>query len=259
MYHWIGQQDSGTIAVLGYNPQTQKRELHPVVGVQLQSSSFPDKLKTIEILDLYQSFYTHPAKPKDLAYALGLETKLHTYYKDLSGGQKQRLSVALALIGQPKIAILDEMTTGLDPQGRLDIWQLLETVKKQGTTIILVTHYMEEAERLCDRVALIDNGKIVALDTPHGLAKQVTGSKHVKFTPTQEFSDSLLRELPEVKSIEHQGDHIVVSGSGNLVNAIILTLHAAGIEAEDVTMQAATLEEAFITLTGHHLHNEPHE
>jgi ABC-2 type transport system ATP-binding protein len=252
----LRHQDSGTIEVLGEDPQTHKEDLHPIVGVQLQSSSFPDKLKVREILDLYQSFYTTPANPVELATSLGLDTKLDTYYKDLSGGQKQRLSLALALIGQPKVAILDEMTTGLDPQARLDTWKVIEKIKSKGTTIILVTHFMEEAQRLCDRVALIDQGKTVAMDTPQGLAESVTGGKHIQFTPSKEFPDTILTRLPEVKDVEHQGNRIVVSGSGNLVNAIVLALEAQGIEANDLVMQSATLEEAFITLTGHHLHSE---
>jgi ABC-2 type transport system ATP-binding protein len=172
----------------------------------------------------------------------------------LSGGQKQRMSVALALIGQPKIAVLDEMTTGLDPQGRLDTWELIERTRDRGTTIILVTHYMEEAERLCDRVALIDHGRIIALDTPVRLAEKVTGGKQVRFVPSKPIDDHLLKALPEVKTVEHQGRHIRVVGSGQLVNAIILTLYQNSIEALDVQMEAATLEDAFVKLTGRHIH-----
>ncbi len=176
--------DGGTISVLGLDPQADRDALHPIVGVQLQASTFPDKLKVSEILDMYQSFYTNPANPEELAQALGFTEKLGSYYKTLSGGQKQRLSVALALIGQPKVAVLDEMTTGLDPQARLDAWELIEKTRGRGTTIILVTHYMEEAERLCDHVALIDHGRIIALDTPQGLAEKVTGGKQVRFVPS---------------------------------------------------------------------------
>jgi ABC-2 type transport system ATP-binding protein len=246
--------DVGTISVLGLDPQTDREALHPVVGVQLQFSTFPDKLKVREILDMYQSFYQNPANPKELAQALGLGEKLGSYYKTLSGGQKQRLAVALALIGQPKIAVLDEMTTGLDPQGRLDTWELREKIRDHGTTIILVTHSMEEAERLCDRVALIDYGRIIALDTPDGLAEKVTGGKHVLFLPSKAFDDGLLTVLPEVKTVEHQGKRIQVVGSGQLVNAIILTLAQNEIEALDVQMETATLEVAFVKLTGRHIH-----
>jgi ABC-2 type transport system ATP-binding protein len=162
----------------------------------------------------------------------------------------------LALIGRPKIAILDEMTTGLDPQARLNVWELIEKIRARGTTIILVTHFMDEAERLCDHVALVDQGRIIAQDTSHGLAEKVTGGKHVKFIPSKDFPDTLLTDLPEVKTLVRQGRHIEVSGSSELVNAVILTLDKADVEAKDMTMEAATLEDAFIKLTGRHLHED---
>jgi ABC-2 type transport system ATP-binding protein len=246
--------DVGSIQVLGLDPQVDQKTLHSVVGVQLQFSAFPDKLRVAELFDLYQSFYPNPVNPKDLIDGLGLGGKLGSFYKDLSGGQKQRLSVALALIGQPKLAVLDEMTTGLDPHARLDVWELIESINKKGVTIILVTHFMEEAERLCDRVALMDKGHFIALDTPRALADKVVGGKRVRFVPSKGFPDSLLTKLPEVSTLLHQGKRIEVSGAGDLVNAVILTLNAKGIEAKDVSMEAATLEEAFIKLTGRRLH-----
>jgi ABC-2 type transport system ATP-binding protein len=248
--------DGGAISVLGLDPQVEGDVLHPVVGVQLQSSTFPDRLKVSEILDLYQSFYWNPANPEELAQALGFGEKLGSYYKTLSGGQKQRLAVALALIGQPKVAVLDEMTTGLDPQARLDVWDLIERTRDRGTTVVLVSHYMEEAERLCDRVALIDYGHIIALDTPNVLAEKVTGGKQVRFVPSKPFDERLLKALPEVKTLEHQGKHIRVVGSGQLVNAVILTLAQNGVEALDVQMEGATLEDAFVKLTGRHIHED---
>src|SRR5579862_9300968 len=161
--------DSGTIRLMGLDPSTQKDEIHQIVGVQLQAGALPAKLKVGEILDMYRSFYRQPADLSELIEVLGLAAKRGDYYRSLSGGQRQRLSVALALIGQPRIAVLDEMTTGLDPQARRDAWELIEGVRDRGVTIILVTHFMEEAERLCDRVALFDHGRIAALDTPAGL------------------------------------------------------------------------------------------
>jgi ABC-2 type transport system ATP-binding protein len=253
----LRRPDGGTISVLGFDPQVDREALHPVVGVQLQASTFPDKLKVSEILDMYHSFYRNPANPKELAGALGLIEKMGSYYKTLSGGQKQRMAVALALIGQPKVAVLDEMTTGLDPQARLDTWELIEKTRERGTTIILVTHYMEEAERLCDRVGLIDHGNIIALDTPYGLAEKATGGKQVRFLPSKPFNDSLVTALPEVKTVEHQGKRIKVVGSGQLVNAVILTLAKNGIEALDIQSEGATLEDAFVKLTGRHIHEEP--
>ena len=176
--------------------------------------------------------------PGELLDALGLREKRSAYYKSLSGGQKQRLSLALALVGQPKIAILDEMTTGLDPQARRDTWELIEGVRDRGVTVVLVTHYMDEAERLCDRVALIDQGRVVAIDSPAALAEQAGGGKRVRFVPSQPFDDRLLTELPEVTSLERQGHHVLVNGTGDLVNAVILTLATAGVTASDVEVQS---------------------
>ena len=187
---------------------------------------------------------------------LGLAAKRGAFYKSLSGGQRQRLSIALALIGRPKIAVLDEMTTGLDPAARRDTWELIEGVRDRGVTIVLVTHFMEEAERLCDRVALIDGGRVVALDTPAGLAARAMGAKSVRFVPSAPFDDRLLSDLPEVTKVEHYGQHVIVSGTGELVNAVVLTLAAAGVTARDVQIDSSNLEDAFVKLTGKHLNKE---
>jgi ABC-2 type transport system ATP-binding protein len=248
--------DAGTIRLMGLDPLTQRDEVHQVVGVQLQSGALPDKLKVGEILDMYRSFYTEPADAGELTKVLGLSEKTGDYYRTLSGGQRQRLSIALALIGNPKVAVLDEMTTGLDPQARRDTWDLIRCVRDRGVTIVLVTHFMEEAERLCDRVALIDSGRLVALDTPARLAAQARGGKQVRFVPSDHFDDRLLTSLPEVSSLEHDGHHVVVSGSGDLINAVILQLAAAGITAGDVELLSLNLEDAFVRLTGRHSDTE---
>jgi ABC-2 type transport system ATP-binding protein len=230
-------------------------QLHQVVGVQLQLSAQPDKLRVREVLDLYRSFYRRPADVAGLVEGLGLAGKLHAYYRSLSGGQRQRLSIALALIGSPRLAVLDEMTTGLDPQARRDTWELIESVRDRGVTILLVTHYMEEAERLCDRLVLIDRGRIVAAGTPAGLASQVKGAKLVRFTPSGPFADRLLLDLQEVRGLEHGTRRVVVTGSGDLVNAVILTLAAAGVTAHDVELGTSSLEDAFVELTGRRAHH----
>jgi len=246
--------DSGTIRVMGTDPQTDRARIREITGVQLQSSAFPAKLRVGEIIDMYQSFYRRPADAGELAGALGLSAKRRSYYRSLSGGQQQRLSVLLALIGAPRIAVLDEMTTGLDPQARRDVWELIEGVRDRGTTVLLVTHFMEEAERLCDRIALIDSGRVIALDTPAGLTARAAGAKTVRFLAPASFDESLLTRLPEVTAVEHDGHHIVVTGTGELPTAVIVALHAAGIEAQDVRIDASTLESAFVRLTGRHPH-----
>ena len=248
--------DAGTIRLMGLDPKTQPDEVHEIVGVQLQSGALQDKLKVAEILDMYRSFYRAPADVGELTSVLGLTGKLGAYYKALSGGQRQRLSVALALIGNPKIAVLDEMTTGLDPQARRDTWELIRGIRDRGVTVVIVTHFMEEAERLCDRVALIDSGRLVALDTPAGLAAQARGGKQVRFRPSDCFDDWLLTDLPEVSAVRHDGQHVVVDGSGDLINAVILRLAAAGIAARDVELVSQNLEDAFVKLTGRHSDTE---
>jgi ABC-2 type transport system ATP-binding protein len=248
--------DSGTVRLLGLDPRADRDEAHELVGVQLQTGAMPAKLKVREILEEYRSFYRNPADVTELTEALGLAGKRNDYYRSLSGGQRQRLSVALALIGQPKVAVLDEMTTGLDPQARRDAWGLIESMRDRGVTVLLVTHFMEEAERLCDRVALIDGGRIVALDTPARLAAQARGGKSVRFLPSAPFDDRLLTGLPEVGRVEHEGQHVVVTGTGELVNAVILTLAAAGVTAHNVQLDSSNLEDAFVRLTGRHLAKE---
>jgi ABC-2 type transport system ATP-binding protein len=203
---------------------------------------------------LYRSFYRNPASADEFIEVLGLADKRDARYKSLSGGQKQRLSIALALIGQPKVAVLDEMTTGLDPAARRSVWDFIEKVRDRGTTMILVTHFMDEAQRLCDRVTVINRGQIVATGAPGQLAEQAGGGKRVRLVPSKPFDDDLLTSLPEVSRVERHGNHVVVSGSGQLVNAVLKALDIAGVTVVDVEMESATLEDAFVQLTGSQLH-----
>ena len=252
----LRRPDAGTIRLLGLDPHADPDQVHEIVGVQLQAGALPAKLRVGEILEEYRSFYRDPADVGELLDVLGLAAKRGDYYRSLSGGQRQRLSIALALIGRPRIAVLDEMTTGLDPQARRDTWELIEQIRNRGVTIVLVTHFMEVAERLCDRVALIDHGRVVALDTPARLATQARGGKTVRFLPSAPFEDRLLTGLPEVSRVGREGQHVVVTGTGELVNAVILALHAAGVTARDVQLDSSNLEDAFVKLTGKNLHTE---
>lgn len=246
----LRKPDSGTVRVMGLDPDTDLAQIREIVGVQLQTSALPGKLRVGEILDMYQSFYRDPADVEELIDTLDLGAKRHDYYHSLSGGQRQRVSIALALIGQPKIAVLDEMTSGLDPQARRDTWDLIDKVRDRGTTIVLVTHFMEEAQRLCDRLAVISAGRVVALDTPAGLTAAASGGKQVRFRPSASFAESLLTDLPEVTAVEHDGDWIVVTGKDELVNAVIISLHQAGVTAHDVRLDSSSLEDAFVKITG---------
>jgi ABC-2 type transport system ATP-binding protein len=165
----IRSPDGGTIRVLGLDPRRDRDALRLRLGVQLQSGDLPDKMRVGEALSLYASFYPDPADPAALLADFGLDGHRTTAYNKLSGGLKQRVSIALALIGNPEVAILDELTTGLDPHARRETWRMVTRIRERGVTVLLVTHYMDEAERLCDRIAVIDDGRVAALDTPAGL------------------------------------------------------------------------------------------
>ncbi|MFF5111227.1 ABC transporter ATP-binding protein [Streptosporangium sp. NPDC000509] len=239
--------DSGTVNVLGGLHRTELREQ---LGVQLQSSALPEKLKVWEALDLYASFYRRPADWVKLMERVGLADKRDTPYGKLSGGQQQRLSIALALVGTPRVAILDELTTGLDPQARRDTWELIERIREDGVTILLVTHFMEEAERLCDRLALIDSGRVVAMDTPSGLIARVGGRQTVRFRLSGPLDDSRLEALPEVTGVSRSGGQVAVTGTGNLLLAVTTALAAANVVPTDLRVEQATLDDAFLSLTG---------
>jgi ABC-2 type transport system ATP-binding protein len=244
--------DGGTVSVLGLNPaQARDRaELTQRLGIQLQDSQLPANLRVDEALDLYSSFYRNPADWRSLLDVLGLAGKAKTRFGKLSGGQKQRLSIALALVGTPQVAVLDELTTGLDPAARHETWELIEHVRDRGVTIVLVTHFMEEAERLCDRVALIDSGRVVAIDTPANLADGVETEQRIQFRPSAPLPQNLLESLPDVTNVIYRGDVVVVTGNSNALNAVTSALARNQIVARQLRVDQANLEDAFLALTG---------
>ncbi|MET7748214.1 ABC transporter ATP-binding protein [Micromonospora sp. NPDC005367] len=242
--------DRGGVSVLGLDPRRDGAHLRQRVGVQLQESQLPDRLRVAEAMELFASFYRDPADPARLLDDLGLGDKRNTPYKKLSGGQKQRLSVALALVGNPEIAILDELTTGLDPQARRDAWGLIERVRERGVTIVLVTHFMEEAERLCDRLAVIDGGRVIALDSPAGLVTRVAPEQRIRFRPSAPVDDHLFTDLPEVSAVARSGSQLVVTGTGDLLHAVTAVLARNQIVAADLRLEQSTLDDAFVELTG---------
>ncbi|HUN32296.1 MAG TPA: ABC transporter ATP-binding protein [Trebonia sp.] len=248
--------DQGEISVLGLDPRRDRAELTQALGVQLQESQLPDRLKVGEALDLYSSFYRDPADWRELLEVLGLADKAGTAFRKLSGGQKQRLSIALALVGNPRVAVLDELTTGLDPQARRDTWELIESVRDRGVTIVLVSHFMEEAERLCDRVALIDKGKVVAIDTPAALAERAETEQRIQFRPSAPFEDTLLTSLPSVTGLTRRGEMVVVTGDSDALLEVITTLSAHAIKPRQLRVDQGNLEDAFLELTGGHAEGE---
>ncbi len=242
--------DEGTVRVLGLDPRADRTRIREQVGVQLQEARLADKIKVREALDLYASFYRRPADWRALAEELGLGGKLDSRFSKLSGGQQQRLSIALALIGDPRVAVLDELTTGLDPQARRDTWQLIERIRDRGVTVVLVTHFMEEAERLCDRIALIDAGRLVAIDTPAGLIARVNAEQRIRFRPSAPLADDALLALPGVTGVSRHGGQIVVTGTGNVLHAVTSLLARHQIVAAELRVEQASLDDAFIALTG---------
>lgn len=242
--------DGGTIRVAGLDPQRDRRELPQVLGVQLQQSELPGKLTVGEALDLYRSFYRDPLDWRELIGPLGLSDRVRVQYRRLSGGQKQRLSIALALIGNPRVVVLDELTTGLDPQARRDVWDLIEHVRARGVTVVLVSHFMEEVERLCDKLAVIDGGRLVALDTPAGLIRRTEDRQRLRFRPSAPIDPTLLTAVPEVVSVESAGGILVVTGTGALLLAVTKELDRHHVTATDLRLDQTTLEDAFVSLTG---------
>jgi ABC-2 type transport system ATP-binding protein len=242
--------DGGTVRVLGLDPRRHRTEITSLIGVQLQASELPERIRAREALELYASFYPSPADPAELLERLGLTKVQNTAFAKLSGGQKQRLSIALALIGNPKIAILDELTTGLDPQARRDTWELVKQIRDSGVTIILVTHFMEEAEYLCDRIAIIDAGKVVALDTPAGLVDAARSEQRITFKVEGPFDDAILTALPAVRTVSHERDRIVVTGNDDLLVGVVTELAGRGLKPYDLHTEQTTLDDAFLQLAG---------
>jgi ABC-2 type transport system ATP-binding protein len=247
--------DSGSISVLGLDPRADRDAVRERLGIQLQSSELPDKLQVAEALELFAAFYPEPADPAELMEMLGLTEKRTTRFANLSGGQRQRLSIALALIGRPQIAILDELTTGLDPQARRETWRLIESVRDSGVTVVLVTHFMEEAERLCDRVALLHRGRVVVLDTPAALAAGTGAGQRVSFV-ADELDEQPLRALDGVVDIVRHGDRITITGTGDLLATVVAELVRQRVIPRQTQVHQSTLDDAFVALTADDLQED---
>ncbi len=251
----LRQPDGGQIRVMGLDPHKDRAALRRILGIQLQASQLPDKIKVWEALDWFSGFYENPEDWNAILTALGLEDKRNDTFEKLSGGQKQRLSVALALVGRPEILILDELTTGLDPEARRSIWQYIADARARGVTILLVSHFMEEAERLCDRLAVMDSGQVVALDTPARIIANAGGEQRLRFRPSVPLEDDLLAALPDVQRVIRSGDMVTVAGTGNLVQSVTAVLARNQIIAHELRIEQTTLDDAFIALTASKANN----
>jgi ABC-2 type transport system ATP-binding protein len=250
----LRRPDGGTVRVLGLDPQADGGALRERIGIQLQSASLAPRMKVWEALDLFGSFYAKGADWKSLMERMGLAEKRNAYVAALSGGQKQRLFIALSLLNDPELIFLDELTTGLDPQARRAMWDLVRGVRDRGKTVFLTTHFMEEAERLCDRVAILDRGKIVALDTPQNLIRGLHAENRILFETDDPVPADALRDVPGFARLDRDGDHAVVYGNGDaLVGGVVSALGARGIRYRDLRTEQPTLDDVFLRLTGRQL------
>ncbi len=250
---------AGEVEVLGLTWGRDDNAIRQKIGISLQETRLSDKLTVRETVALFRSFYPAGPTPDEAIARVGLEEKARSYVEKLSGGQRQRLAVATALVGDPELLFLDEPTTGLDPQSRRSLWDVIRSLKDRGRTVVLTTHYMDEAERLCDRVAVVDHGKVIALGTPAELIARV-GGEHVidlnldPATPTRPDPEKL-SQLPTVQSVRTEGDSLTLTAGEphRALPALLDHIREAGVKITGLTTRTATLEDVFVTLTGRHL------
>jgi ABC-2 type transport system ATP-binding protein len=251
----LRSRTGGDVMVLGFDPDRQKQQLKDRIGVCLQATNLPAKMRAQEALELFGSFYSRSLSPETLLKRLQLWEKRQAFYETLSGGQKQRLALALALVNDPQLLFLDEPTTGLDPQIRLEIHRLIEELKAEKRTVVLTTHYIEEAERLCDRVAIMDEGKIIALDTPRGLQQKSREQSRIQIVCAQALP--AVPQWPDAVQTNVDGDGrsltVYSTRPARTLFEIMRWLDQQGMQLEDVHLKRPTLEDVFVELTGKHL------
>jgi ABC-2 type transport system ATP-binding protein len=251
---------SGDVQVLGQRWGEGDEALRQRIGITLQETRLAEKLTVLETLTLFRSFYQQGLPPADVLEQVRLTEKAGAYVGKLSGGQRQRLAVACALVGDPELLFLDEPTTGLDPQARRQLWDILRAFRSQGRTILLTTHYMDEAERLCDRVAVIDHGRVIALGTPRELIARLGGEHLIEFALENGaiFDEQALRALPAVMSVRREDDAygLTVAAPHVTLPALLQRLQSERLALARLTTRHASLEDVFVTLTGRHLRDE---
>jgi ABC-2 type transport system ATP-binding protein len=247
--------DSGKVSVCGLDPQRNSEQLKNEIGAALQSTSLPDKLRTFEALRLFASFYSRRRNPEELLRRFGLEDKRDTFYSKLSGGQKQRLALAMALVNDPRVLFLDEPTAGLDPQVRREIYDIIEELKREKKTIVMTTHYIEEAERLCDRVAIVDHGKVIAMGTPRELKERSGDKTRIEVRLARQESELALRGLDGVSDCRNfNGGYVLhCQRPPQAIVALVKHLEAQGNELVSLEIATPSLEDVFIELTGRRL------
>lgn len=251
---------AGHVEILGRRWGEDDQALRQRLGISLQETRLAEKLTIEETLTLFRSFYKHGLSPTAVMEQVGITEKAHAHVGKLSGGQRQRLAVACALVGDPELLFLDEPTTGLDPQSRRQLWDILRAFRGQGRTILLTTHYMDEAERLCDRVAIVDHGRVIALGSPAELIAQLGGEHLVEFALNNgaTLADAELQALPEVKSVRREDESysLAVTAPHITIPALLQHLQGEKLNLARLTTRHASLEDVFVTLTGRHLRDE---
>jgi ABC-2 type transport system ATP-binding protein len=247
--------DAGEVEVLGTTWQGDGRRLRERLGVSLQETQLNEKLTVAETVRLFRSFYREGRDPEEVLAALALEEKRDARVGKLSGGQKQRLAVACALVGDPELLFLDEPTTGLDPQSRLQLWEQVTAFRERGGTVLLTTHYMDEAERLCDRVAIVDHGRVIALGTPAELIRSLQAADVIELLSEPELPEEELRRLPGVSEVHRRGPNwaLAVTSVTESVPPLLAAVEKAGARLAFLSTHRATLEDLFVALTGREL------
>ncbi|HTQ62854.1 MAG TPA: ABC transporter ATP-binding protein [Candidatus Solibacter sp.] len=247
--------DGGRVSVCGLDPQRDSQALRHEIGAALQSTSLPDKLRVMEALRLFSGFYKRRRSPEELLKRFGLEEKRNTFYSELSGGQKQRLALAMALVNEPKVLFFDEPTAGLDPQVRREIYDIIEELKHEKKTIVMTTHYIEEAERLCDRVAIVDHGKVVALGTPRELKSRAGSATRIEVRLAKPEKDGALKTLEGVTDArEFDGTYVIHSQRPpKTIVDLVKHLESEGNELVSLEIASPSLEDVFIEMTGRRL------
>ncbi|WP_455149948.1 ABC transporter ATP-binding protein [Schaalia odontolytica] len=248
---------SGTIVVLGEDPSRPSTRWRERIGVQLQTAALPPKITVNEAMALFASMYSDPADPAQLLNELGIAAKGRSYVDKLSGGQRQRVFIALALLGKPEVVFLDELTTALDPQARLAMWDVVRSIRQGGATVVMTTHYMEEAEALCDRVAVIDAGRLIALDTVPGLIASIAKGTKVQLRTSQQLTRGIVDEIDGISEVMIAGTSVSMlwSGSG-IPQAAIAAIEATGLTVTDIRTSSPGLEDVFLALTGRNMRQE---
>ena len=246
----IQRRTSGAVRVLGADPDVADRSWRARVGVQLQSSALPTKMKVGEAIDLFGSFYENPRGTDELVAELGLSGKKGFYVEKLSGGQRQRVSIALALVSRPEIVFLDELTTALDPQARLAMWDVVRSIRDAGCTVVMTTHYMEEAEALCDRVAIVDRGRIIALDAVAGLVARLGSASLVTLKTDRPVDPKTFANVAGISNVAIDGMTVRLHSVGGFPGEAVRAIEGAGAAVEEIETSKASLEDVFLALTG---------